>query len=218
MNLSWRRFLVALMLLVGLGSVIAGITRGLTADDRIFMVVAVPIAIVAGILVLRVPGNPLSWMLYAVALGFGLVGLVQWLAGGSAFEVANGIFLFAILIPVVGVMVPLLFPTGQPQSSRWKWVAPVTWSAVGVMWIALIGEMLITGEVTGNVDCRTAIGCVANGGLAVVLICIGAAVASFVFRWRRSQGLERTQLRWLVPPFIVLMIGFLGESVAVRTV
>lgn len=72
-------------------------------------------------------------------------------------------------------------------------------------------DALLTGNSTGDVECVSAAGCAAIGGLVVVLVCVVAAVVSFVVRGRRSVGVEREQVRWLVPPFMVLMVGLIFE-------
>jgi hypothetical protein len=211
MNLTQRRLLVTGMFGIGLTGAIGEISQGLAPDDWLFLVAMLPLTLVGAVLVLRVPGNPLSWMLYAVALGIGVVGVVELVGPDLAHEVATGIYLFAVLIPVFGVMVPLLFPTGRPPSAGWKWIATMTWFAVAGMWVALILDMMMTGNVTADVGCTSIFSCVANGAVLVVLFCVVSAVISFVVRWRRSVGVEREQLRWLVPPFIALMIGVVGE-------
>jgi hypothetical protein len=208
---GWRRLAVASLLGVGLIGAVGDMTQGMAPDDWLFLTAMVPLALVGSVLVLRVPSNPLSWMLYAVALGIGVVSVVDLIGNDLAYDLAIGIYLFAVLIPVFGVMVPLLFPTGSPPSLRWRWVTPVTWVAVTGMWIALILEGVVTGDVTGDVSCTSVLGCVANAGVVVILFCVVSAVVSFVLRWRRSTGVEREQLRWLVPPFIALMIGVVGE-------
>ena len=207
----WRRLLVAGMILVGLVGASGTVWLGMSPDDWVFLSAGVPLTLVAAVLVLRVPGNPLSWMLYAVALGTGVVGVVELVASDHAYQMITGINLFAVLIPVFGVMVPLLFPTGRPPGARWRWVAPVTWFAVAGMWVALILESVSTGDFVSYIACTSLLGCVVNAGLVVLLMCVVCAVVSFISRWRRSVGVEREQLRWLVLPFIALMVGVVGE-------
>lgn len=201
----------ALVVLVGIVSIGGKISTGLTPDDRALMPAAVVITVAGIVLVLKVPGNAVSWILAAVAAGAGLLGLVEVFGSVESSNFVGGLFIFGLLIPGLGVLLPLLFPTGRPLSRGWRWVGRVCVLSVGVMLLGFVLQAALEGNLSSDVGCEGVGSCMAWFGLMAVLGCVLLAVASFVIRWRRSAGVEREQLRWLVLPFLVLMGALVAE-------
>jgi hypothetical protein len=111
-------------------------------------------------------------------------------------------------VPTVGCaagLLPLVFPTGRPPTSRWR---PVIWLAILAQLIASLGYMLVPGQLSrvpaGGVNPLAPSG---NPRFAQAMIAVGMilfvtslilAAAALVVRFRRSRGIERQQLKWLV--------------------
>ena len=122
---------------------------------------------------------------------------------------------------LVGVVLPLLFPTGRVPSPRWR---AVLWAGVGTLLLSALAEALGTrrldfGEQGGFVnplavpwaagDVMRAAGEIAEPVFSVVVIC---AIGSVVVRLRRSSGIERQQLKWIAYTFAVLLCGLLAAA------
>ena len=98
----------------------------------------------------------------------------------------------------------MLFPTGRLPSPRWRPVAWTTGLAIGV---SLISLALAPGPIQGFAPLRNPFGFEAAAALLVVLstmgglvgvVCVVAVVLSLVWRFYRSRGDERLQLKWFV--------------------
>jgi MFS family permease len=211
MSAKLRNLLVGVFAVGGLASIVVQVLNGLSADDVTFILFGLAVGLVGSVLVLRVPENSISWILFAIALGL-LVNAVAEFGSERLSNTVSGLYIFGLLIPGFGVMVPLLFPTGSPPSPRWRWVARTCAMAV----LLIFGGLAIVAWVEGgdtqmNVECTTLGGCVSLVGSFALLTSALAAVTSLVVRWRRSSGVERAQLRWLVPSFVILLVGQLAE-------
>ena len=121
---------------------------------------------------------------------------------------------FPTLVLVL-VFTPLVFPTGRLVSTRWRPVAVA--AAVGTAVIITLSALQPTLE---NEDdpVRNPIGLAGipdpeEGALGAVLlgllvVCAAAAAISVVLRFRRSQGVERQQLKWFTFA-VTLMVLFM---------
>jgi hypothetical protein len=182
-------------------------------------------ALVGAVVVSRRPGNPMGWILVAIAVPLAvflashntaaylvlerghepslLIGLMAWPNNWSWYAT----------LALVFVYVPLLFPTGRLLSPRWR---PVAWLAgLGA------GGMIVLGAVAGDIGFQVSQGddgpaaTIPNPlgveGLAhveqlpvmavfswLLVIAVVPAFASLVVRFRRSRDVERRQMTWLV--------------------
>lgn len=173
---------------------------------------AISMLVTGGILVARVPDNALSWLLLTIAAGLGIMALVDMSGDTGVGPLIGGVALFCIVLPGLGVFLPLWFPTGRAPSPRWRWVGVA--AVIGLLLIPaswLMVEYLERGD-SANIESCTSIGtCGSIIGLLIVLASVVAAIASLVFRWFRSRGVERLQMKWLVLAFAVFLIGVLAE-------
>jgi hypothetical protein len=119
---------------------------------------------------------------------------------------------------LVLVFTPLVFPTGRLLSTRWRPVAAA--AAVGTAVIITLSALQPTLQnedhpvrnpigLAGTPDPEEgALGAVLFG---LLLVCAAAAAISLVLRFRRSQGVERQQLKWFTYA-ATLMILFMVLS------
>jgi uncharacterized membrane protein YhaH (DUF805 family) len=105
----------------------------------------------------------------------------------------------------------LLFPTGRPPSPRWRW-----W-----LWVAGIGNLLFILSHLSYWPLRGAdllrLDMSDPAGLPGVLYTVGATAGpvavlaagiSVLVRFRRAQGAERQQIKWLLYAFLTVILGY----------
>ena len=188
------------------------------------------LAIPGFVLAWRRPDNPLGWLMLSGAFFLALSEDASYYSvadyglrhgdlplGGVALLAQPG---WAPAIVLLGVLV-LLFPDGRPPSSRWRWLA---WAflAVGALWTA--GTVVIT--VGALLDHRTQVD---SGGNLLLLsgtnpaagwwnvlqvmffplltACWLASLAGQALSYRRSSGVRRQQLKWLLAGSAGALVG-----------
>jgi hypothetical protein len=198
-------------LVVIAGGLIGYLRDGLTGDGVVFILGALTLYATGALLVWRVPSNRISWLVLVVGFGLAILVLFDNAASGDVGEVFTGIALFGIVMPGMGVFVPLWFPNGLPLTPRWRWVS-IT-AVIGV--IGIIGGwalLALQGAASADVNACDSIGSCSNiGGLLLLLLAVVGAIVSLVVRWVRSKGVERLQMKWLVFAFAVFLVGVIAE-------
>jgi hypothetical protein len=186
--------------------------------------------LVVGCLILaRRPGNTIGWIFTTVGLLTMIAGLADLYARyanahpgslpgplvGTWIQnwIWNPTILLALIFPL------LLFPTGRSLSARWR---PVTWLAVVLTAAyAVLGALsptlqLPNGHTVANPIGVTSIdldagplGAVLSGLLVFVFV---ASIISLIVRFRRSQGVERQQLKWFTYAGALVLLAPLTNS------
>ena len=197
---------------------------GSPALDAAFGVVFLSFPLVGALIASRQPRNPIGWLF--LGTGFAL-GLQRALLGWSTHELVVGPgtssagALAALVADLLWVptlvggiaMLFLLFPDGRLPSPRWRaaiWLSapytaaylagtalkpgslyyfPATDNPLGVEGAAAVAGMIVDGS--------------GIGALGLVL----AAIAALIVRFRRSQGQERQQLKWLAYAAVLLALS-----------
>jgi signal transduction histidine kinase len=175
---------------------------------------------VGALLVSRRWKNPIGWLLLASGLCFALGGVAvtvdpnsrnayaQWL---SSWTWGTGTFL-ALTLPF------LLFPDGHLLSRRWR---PVAWASVAGIGAFAIGSAFAPG-VSSHTQLENPFGLALGGvgrtlfpilraGSAFAIVGSILAVTSLVLRYRRAEGGERAQLRWLLFAGAVVVLSILAQ-------
>lgn len=106
------------------------------------------------------------------------------------------------------VLLPLWFPTGAPISGRWAWVGRVAVAAGVIGWLSFVfAESVCTAfDPPESSVCVESVpipwgieGFAGFESLFQVAIAMALpAVVSVFVRWRRSVGVERQQLKWVL--------------------
>jgi hypothetical protein len=179
--------------------------------------------VVGAVIVAHRPGNAIGWIFSAIGLLTG-TGFFAWqyaeyayitrgnpLPGALLSAWYNNWWWFPTLI-LATIVTVLVFPTGRLLSARWR---PVAWltAAITATTVAL-SAFAPTLDLGQRTKLRNPIGLAwipdpAHSALGPVLlglllVCTGAAVVSLVLRFRRSQGVERQQLKWFTYAGVLL--------------
>jgi hypothetical protein len=186
-------------------------------------------AILGALIILRQHNNRVGWMLMFIGLVAAEPTPLLLERYASPPEVMSpGLWLLLWFnswswLPLIFsfLMIPLYFPTGHPPSPRWRWVS----RAALVMALFFIGAAAFTTPMTfgnqgwqmtnpiGLIDESTIEGpfLIVWGILMVGLA--GSSAASLYVRYRRSDGGERQQIKWLLYAaglfVIVFSVGFI---------
>lgn len=185
---------------------------------------------VAGVLVaLRQPRNPIGWILLAIGMVWQLPSeeLVRYgtvTAPGSVprpelLAVLTS-SLWAPGIGLMGTFLLLLFPDGHLPSPRWR---PMAWaSALSLLLVTLIipltpaslravaaYEFLPTAPNPLGVAALTPVVGLLSGLVLLVPLCIAGCALSLVVRFRRADGRQRQQVKWLAVGGVVAAVVYL---------
>ncbi|HSK37255.1 MAG TPA: hypothetical protein VLA80_11010 [Actinomycetota bacterium] len=189
-------------------------------------------ATVGAVVASRRPRHPVGWLLLGFALSLTASGVISsyviygLLARPGALPAAHVV---ARYYPATGAaalallsLVLLLTPTGSLPSARWRWWAVITAATP----LALV---LVVAVVPGRVDPQLLLASSpfsdrALGGvllvatrvaLVVTALAVAVAAGSLLLRFRRAQGVERQQLRWVALAATLMLLAFPVVLVAV---
>jgi len=203
----------------GLPSQLSAVSQGLAFGSFGF---------VGLVVALRQPKNPIGWIYIGVWSGVGLVfGIAGTYAGwaevrGSALPGATlaGWLANWAWVPIFTVLLTypfLLFPDGHRPSPRWRpvgWaiaIATVVWSAAFAFEQHDYTDQL--GHPATNPYTSPAFAPFFDVARLIVSFIVigllGATVASLVVRYRRSRGVEREQIRWLMFAGVITVAWFM---------
>ena len=169
--------------------------------------------VVGAVVATRRPDNRVGWLMLAAGAfncaaqavtQYGVWALVRHpgsLPGGS---VASWITSF-VWTPSVSLLVLLLayFPDGRLQSRRWRWLPVLVATCTSVIVIVTAVDMwprrgaALLGT-NGAYEKGTAAGVVIGVLWPFIPISAVAAMIGIALRYRRSTGIDRQQLKWIV--------------------
>jgi signal transduction histidine kinase len=214
--LAWAAWLIAAVILLATFALsAANNTFSEDPSTALSVLVMATYTSVGAILAIRLAANPIGWLFLSVGVGVLLGGFgseyatyaLQTSPGALPFGAFAGwinswSFIFVGAIPLL----LLLFPTGRPPSPRWRIVTVGLLVCIGGLVLAAmlrpgaidVGNGVQPDNPFGVETFRGAIS-IANWVFGLgLLACSFASVASLVVRFRRAEGDESQQLRWLV--------------------
>ena len=192
-----------------------------------FTTLAVPLAVVGALITSRRPDNRVGILLLVGGLSISVekvaeeltsygvrvpgavpgVGLIGW--------VSNLAWIPSILMLL---LLPVLFPDGQPPSPRWR---PVVWAIVAGAVVTTVLAALIP-RIGIEPSLRSPLGLPGSAGVALErvlrLVFLGlpvaavAAMAAMIVRFRRARGVERQQLKWLAYAGGVVVVATVAQD------
>jgi signal transduction histidine kinase len=178
--------------------------------DLGWWVIAVSWAVVGALIASRQPRNPIGWIFCGLTLFVALTSPAEALeeryyrdgAGServaeTAAWLASWTWVPAVLVPLV--FVPLYFPDGRLLSPRWRVVAWL--GGIGTAAFALSeafhDRMLPGTEIENPYGLDHVLLDLLGLGSILALGAVIAAAVSVVLRFRRAEGTERQQIKWL---------------------
>jgi signal transduction histidine kinase len=209
-----------------------------TVASVFYVIVTIAVPILGIVIVNKQPKNTVGWLFIVsgIAIGVGTFGQAYALhalrgdpgslPGGQALA-----WLRNALWPIPNaclILVFLLFPTGHPESPRWRVVVVLTLVILAVLMVAsLILATASWSDPFEGVDIEAG----AWGDLARLAILLAVleeivllllSVVSIAIRYRRSSGQERLQLKWFVSAAAVtavaFSVGFYSDSPVVSAI
>lgn len=218
------------------------VSWGAAVDAIGFAVIIMLFPITGALIVRRQPSNTIGWLLQGVG--------VIWLVGGAADNYARyGLLInpgslpgaaianvvnagiWAPALGLMGTFVVLLYPNGHLPTPRWR---PVAWLS-GLTILALTATMYVMpgrSDVAVDTNSPNPLGWeAAKESLQVLMaillvlfpVCILACAVGLVRRFRRSEGVERLQLKWLAAAgaivacliFLAIVLPFVTRAVGI---
>src|SRR5215472_7140733 len=181
----------------------------------------------------RHPRNPIGWILIATGflsaldlleVGYRLYSTAVMPIGslpGDGFASWLDDWLWVIPVTMPFTFLVLLFPDGRPLSPHWR---PVAWAAgLGLAGVVLVSASspeveALGGWIPGGSSNIVEVLNVLRSAAAILL---GAgflgSLASLIVRFRRSRGVLREQLKWLVYAvglaFLLMVLGNVSAAI-----
>ena len=207
-------------------------------EDAVFLVGFGAVAAVGALLVAKRPTNVVGWILAAAALMVGLfptgdayAAYVMTTRGEPDALAVLGAWVqswyWFLLLGLIFIYLPLLFPDGKLPSRRWLPVAVLV--GIGLLGLVVLGMLTdnLSGQDVGyRIDNPIGIEGLAPVedlpifavlGVLVFFVGVLAAFASVVVRFRRSRGIERQQIKWflyaIAPVLTIPLEGYVPEFV-----
>jgi two-component system NarL family sensor kinase len=230
--LAWSLTSVSILIVIAtFGIVIRAVI--VSGDFRAFLThqamtpfLTIAFTLVGSLIASRVPKNPIGWIFLSVGILYALNALVvaYSLYGPLAMVenlfpahllnewLGNWIWLPAIMMPATYVL--LYFPDGQLPSPGWRFVS---WTVSLGLALSVLTVMLHPGPIAswGLVSNPFGIPVAARfleilSNLGILLLAIGfvSSIIALIFRFHRSRGIEREQMKWLVYALSLVVLGF----------
>jgi hypothetical protein len=220
----------------------AGVPPAYPMEDVVIRVGFAAFAVVGSLLVAKRPANLIGWIMATVALMAAIfqAGLIY-----AAYVMATrgqpdaltvvgawiGNWYWYLLLALVVIYLPLLFPDGRLLSHRWLPVAVLPGiGTLGIVVLGALADTLVLDPVVKDIRYRidNPIGIEGLGYVEdllmfsvlnwLLIVGIVGGVASVVVRFRRSRGMERQQMKWFVYAAALLLLapveGLLPEIVS----
>jgi len=191
---------------------VSGDYRLIVTHQTITQFVTVGFALVGALVASRRPGNPIGWIFVAVSILYGLIALAAAVIMVSppasplyelAYWLGSWLWIPATLLPAT--FVSLVFPDGHPPSPRWRFVA---WSAALGITLATVGVMFYPDPLAslgqdqaspfGIPGAAPVLDPLLMVGMVFLAVGVFGSLAALLVRFRRSEGIEREQIKWLV--------------------
>ena len=212
------------------GTILLSVANGNLQPDGAPLLLAFAAFMIVGLVIItHRPGNAIGWIFSAV----GLLSATGWLAmeyaeyayltrpgslPGAALAAWYAAWWWYPMLALIVVFTLLVFPTGRLLSARWRPVAMVAAiAAAGIIVLTALQSTLTLQDTDYTVPNPFGLAGIqdpeqSTAGAVLFLVFLGCtvmAVVSMVLRFRRSQGVERQQLKWFTYAGALLILWIL---------
>jgi hypothetical protein len=188
-------------------------------------ILAVAFSVVGAFVASHHPENPIGWIFCAAALCQGLS--ISRYEYATCTLITNpgslplgaeaswlGQWIWAPGLGLILVFLPLLFPDGRPLSRHWRWVAWLGALSIGLNFMMAVillwperGLALVQPEGPAEEGTSHVMFVVVEFVAFPMLLVAGfGAVVSLFFRFRRTRGDERQQIKWFVSASVLSLV------------
>jgi hypothetical protein len=203
--------LAATAALLAVGAVLAAALHRDTEDVLFvfsFSVTVAAFAVVGALIARRHAENPIGWLLAVIGLLFAIVvgasTISVWILERGVLPRAVGEWVsvlgnvWVVALGLLGTQVPLRLPDGRLPSPRWRWFSRATLVAIALTQIGMLVQGGLVNDVAGTSNPLEA-PALQPLSFVLLLVVVGFAgsVLSLIQRYRRANGDERAQLRWV---------------------
>jgi signal transduction histidine kinase len=170
---------------------------------------AVAFGVVGFLVARRRPEHPAGWIMLTIGLIWSL-GVGPPTPKGTTIEwITSGFW-----VPPFGLMgthLLLRLPNGRLPSTRWRVVSRLSTAAMAVTMVGFLFDP----ELKGNPIANRQVAILGLVGLLLLAGCIVASIVSLFVRRRRSDAVERHQLRWIAAGGLTFLLTWVGSFVVV---
>ena len=186
--------------------------------------------VIGYVLASRRPENSIGWLMLGMGVFFGVTAIASEVGSYLIHSGRQdaGLVLIAFdqpsWIPIVVLPVTfllLLFPDGHLPSPRWRWFAWVLGVALAVVFLAILldpapmQESPVPGAANPlGIEAIRPFLEAAQFLIVVIPIGVLGSLIALVLRFRRSTGVERLQLRWLLTAAAFVALLYSGAMFA----
>lgn len=219
---------VAVLVLVAVGFIPA-------VGSFVGLLLFLPYALVAAVLILRMPRHPIGWLLLVLGWSFavgtvtvpateqqmadGTAPAIAWIAAWAAGTIGGAsafVFLFALTV---------VFPSGRFPGGRWGTASrlAIGFTAVILAIVAFAPTVFVTvSDRPDTIPVRNPVGLLPDAsfwpvvmdvGFVPLVVLFAAGALSLVVRLRRASGTERRQLQWVVAALAFTVLAILSGLV-----
>ncbi|WP_141715222.1 AfsR/SARP family transcriptional regulator [Micromonospora rhizosphaerae] len=217
---------VVLGLLPGSDKVPDSLSAEVGVEDAVFLAALLSFAGVGVLVSLRLPGNPVGWLLLAEALLWPAVLATAGYAGYSIYAkpalpggvAAAWVLEVAWVLPTApATFLMLLIPDGHLPTPRWR---PVAWASLVAGALIVVTEALTPGPMVSAPDVSNPFGvgsrpsflAVEAGGQVLGSAAFFGSALAFAIRFRSARGVARQQMKWMAYAVAVLVAASIAAS------
>jgi signal transduction histidine kinase len=190
--------------------------------DLMYVLSFASFPVIGYVIATRRPENAIGWLMLGMGAFFGVSATISslgWYLFHTGRSDAGLVFLAidspswvpVVVLPITFVI--LLFPDGHLPSPRWRWFAWGVGICLAIVYLSILLDpnTFLDSDLERftsplGIEALAPILEVTEGLILVIPIAVLGSLAGLIVRFRRSSGVERLQMRWLLSAAAVVAI------------